>query len=195
MKKKILPILISVPLFTIISVGAQALEIKPNKSMPNNTDQIIVDPFADDPFFQSHNDALQQMYKMQQAMDQFMKSQFSQMQNSLVNQNNQKLFGSTNNIEIKEDKNELIYKIRLPQGADSKVNVSVKDRQLIVNSNITQKITKEQDNTKSVSYSQSNYSQSFQLPEGYDPNSMVTKNKDSNLIVIFKKSLATSNIL
>ncbi|WP_408605446.1 Hsp20 family protein [Legionella tunisiensis] len=74
----------------------------------------------------------------------------------------------------------------MPKGADSKVNVSVKEGQLIVSSNVTQKITREQDNSKSVSYSQSNYNQVFQLPKGYDPNSMTTKTNDSNLIVILK---------
>ncbi|WP_426741185.1 Hsp20/alpha crystallin family protein [Pseudomonas aeruginosa] len=50
-------------------------------------------------------------------------------------------------------------------------------------------MTHEEANNKSVSYSQSNYMQSFQLPHGYDPKSMVTKMKDSNLIVTFKKHI------
>lgn len=135
------------------------------------------------------------MYKMQQAMDQFMKQQFAQMQNSLVNQPNPNLFGSTSTIEIKEGKKGIIYKIKLPKGADSKVDVAVKNGQLVVSTNITQKITREEDHNKSVSYSQSNYSQSFQLPKGYDPNSMATKMKDSNLIVTFKKKYEASSIL
>ncbi|KTD06543.1 heat shock hsp20 [Legionella gratiana] len=195
MKKKLLPILISVPLITMISAGAIALETNQNNQVQKSNQQVTVDSFDNDPFFQSPNDILKQMDQMQRAMDQFMKSQFSQMQHNLVNQPNQMPFGSTNNIEIKESKNEIIYKIKLPKGADSKVDISVKEGQLIVSSNVTQKITREQDNSKSVSYSQSNYSQTFQLPQGYDPNSMTTKTKDSNLIVTFKKIISTSSIL
>ncbi|ARB93058.1 Hsp20/alpha crystallin family protein [Legionella longbeachae] len=196
MKKKLLPILISAPLITVISAGAMALEPKQNNQVQHSNAQLSLDPFDNDPFFQSTNDVLKQMDKMQQAMDQFIKSQFSQMQNNLVNQPNQNLFGSTGTIEIKENKNEIVYKIKLPKGADSKVDVSVKEGQLIVSSNVTQKITHEYDNNKSVSYSQSNYSQAFQLPKGYDPNSMTTKMKDSNLIVTFlKKSPLPSSTL
>ncbi|AUH71084.1 Heat shock hsp20 [Legionella sainthelensi] len=192
MKKKLLPILISVPLISMISAGAMAQN---NPAQISNA-QLSLDPFDNDPFFQSPNDVLKQMDKMQQAMDQFIKSQFSQMQNNLVNQPNQNLFGSTGTIEIKENKNEIVYKIKLPKGADSKIDVSVKEGQLIVSSNVTQKITREYDNNKSVRYSQSNYSQAFQLPHGYDPNSMTTKMKDSNLIVTFlKKSPLPSSTL
>ncbi|KTD68374.1 heat shock hsp20 [Legionella steelei] len=195
MNKKLLSILIAVPLITMISVGAIAFEAKQNNQVQKSNQQVNVDPFDNDPFFKSPNDILKQMDQMQRAMDQFMKSQFSQMQHNLVSQPNQMPFGSTNNIEIKESKNEIIYKVKLPKGADSKVDVSVKGGQLIVSSNVTQKITREQDNNKSVSYSQSNYSQAFELPKGYDPNSMTTKTKDSNLIVTFKKSIATSPVL
>ncbi|HHT0593838.1 TPA: Hsp20 family protein [Legionella anisa] len=189
MKKKLLPILISVPLITMLSEAAIAIEAKQNNQVKQSNQQATFDPFDNDTFFQSPNDILKQMEQMQRAMDQFMKSQFSQMQHHLVNQSNQMPFGSTNTIEIKENKNEITYKIKLPKGADSKVDVSVKEGQLIVSSNVTQKITREQDNSKSVSYSQSNYSQAFQLPQGYDPNSMTTKMKDLNLIVTFKKSI------
>ncbi|MGM9451748.1 Hsp20/alpha crystallin family protein [Legionella bozemanae] len=195
MQKKLLPILITVAFITAISTEVIALEAKPNNQIQNSNDQLILDPFDNDPFFQSHNDTLQQMYKMQQAMDQFIKNQFLQMQNNLVNQPNQNLFGNASNIQIEENKNEIVYKIKLPKDSDSKVDVSVKNRQLVVSTNVTQKITREQDNNKSVSYSQSNYSQSFQLPDGYDPNSMVTKMKDSNLIVTFKKIHMTNSIL
>lgn len=195
MKKKLLPILIAVPFITMISAGAIALETKQNNQVQTNNQQVTGDPFDNVPFFQSPNDIWKQMDQMQRAMDQFMQSQFSQMPHSLLNQPNQMPFGSTNNIEIKESKNEIIYKIKLPKGADSKVDVSVKGGQLIVSSNVTQKITREQDNNKSVSYSQSNYSQAFELPKGYDPNSMTTKTKDLNLIVTFKKSIATSSVL
>lgn len=195
MNKKLLSILIAVPLITMISAGAIAFDAKQNNQVQKSNQRVNVDPFDNDPFFKSPNDILKQMDQMQRAMDQFMKSQFSQMQHNLVNQPNQMPFGSTNNIEIKESKNEIIYKVKLPKGADSKVDVSVKGGQLIVSSNVTQKITREQDNNKSISYSQSNYSQAFELPKGYDPNSITTKTKDSNLIVTFKKSIATSSVL
>lgn len=195
MKKKLLPILITVTLITMISTGAIALETKQSNQVQPSNQQVTVDPFDNDLFFQSPNDIWEQMDQIQRAMDQFMKSQFSQMQHNLVNQPNQMPFGSTNNIEIKESKNEIIYKIKLSKSADSKVDVSVKGGQLIVSSNVTQKITREQDNSKSVSYSQSNYSQAFELPTGYDPNSMTTKTKDSNLIVTFKKLITTSSVL
>ncbi|MDR3501170.1 MAG: Hsp20 family protein [Legionella sp.] len=195
MKKKLLPILISVPLITMISAGAVALEAKQNNQAQKSNSQGPMDPFDNDPFFQSPDDVLKQMAQMQRVMDQLMKSQFSQMQHNLANQPNQMPFGSTNTVEIKESKNEIIYKIKLPKAGDSKVDVSVKQGQLIVSSNVTQQITRDQDNSKSVSYSQSNYRQAFQLPQGYDPNSMTTKTKDSNLIVTFKKSIATSSVL
>ncbi|MFJ1269595.1 Hsp20/alpha crystallin family protein [Legionella lytica] len=195
MKKKLIPILISVPFITMISGRALALEVKPNNQVQNNHQQAALDPFDSDPFFQSPDDILKQMAQMQRAMDHLMKSQFSQMQHNLTHQSNQIPFGSTNTVEIKENKNEIVYKIKLPKEGNSKVDVSVKQGQLIVSSNITQQITRAQDNSKSVSYSQSNYSQAFQLPKGYDPNSMTTKTKDSNLIVTFKKSIASPSVL
>ncbi|MFW2534188.1 MULTISPECIES: Hsp20/alpha crystallin family protein [unclassified Legionella] len=190
MKNKLLPILISVPLITMVSEGAMALDAKQNNPVQKSNPQISQDPFDNDAFFQSPHAIWQQMDQMQRAMDQFMKSQFSQMQHHLMSQP-----GSTNTVEIKEGKNDITYKIKLPEGADSKVNVSVKESQLIVSAKVTQKITQEQNNSKSVSYSQSNYSQVFQLPKGYDPNSMTTKTKDSNLIVTFKKSISKPLIL
>ncbi|HBD7102744.1 TPA: Hsp20/alpha crystallin family protein [Legionella pneumophila] len=187
MKNKLLPNLIIIALAATISTNSMTVQAKQNDKIQNSNEQLIQDPFDTDPFFQSHDDVLQQMHKMQQAMDRFIKSQFSQMQNSLASEPHQNLFGSAKNIQITENKDQLIYKIKLPQGADSKVDVSVKNGQLVVSANVTQKITHEEANNKSVSYSQSNYMQSFQLPHGYDPNSMVTKMKDSNLIVTFKK--------
>jgi HSP20 family molecular chaperone IbpA len=195
MKKKLLPILIAAPLITMISAGAIALEAKQNNQVQKSNAQGPTDPFDNDPFFQSSDDILKQMAQMQRVMDQLMKSQFSQMQHHLANQPNQMPFGSTNTVEIKESKNEIIYKIKLPKAGNSKVDVSVKHGQLIVSSNVTQQITRDQDNSKSVSYSQSNYRQAFQLPQGYDPNSMTTKTKGSNLIVTFKKSIANSSVL
>ncbi|HBC0467051.1 TPA: Hsp20/alpha crystallin family protein [Legionella pneumophila subsp. fraseri] len=187
MKNKLLPDLIIIALAAAISANSMTVQAKQNDKIQNSNEQLIQDPFDTDPFFQSHDDVLQQMHKMQQAMDQFIKSQFSQMQNSLASEPHHNPFGSAKNIHIAENKDELIYKIKLPQGADSKVDVSVKNGQLVISANVTQKITHEDANNKSVSYSQSSYMQSFQLPHGYDPKSMVTKMKDSNLIVTFKK--------
>ncbi|HAZ7573044.1 Hsp20/alpha crystallin family protein [Legionella sp. PATHC032] len=189
MKNKLLPNLIIIALAATISANSMTVQAKQNDKIQNSNEQLIQDPFDTDPFFQSHDDVLQQMHKMQQAMDQFIKSQFSQMQNNLANKPHHNLFGSAKNIQITENKDELIYKIKLPQDADSKVDVAVKNGQLVVSANVTQKITHEEANNKSVSYSQSNYMQSFQLPHGYDPKSMITKMKDSNLIVIFKKHI------
>ncbi len=69
MKKKLLPILISVPLITMMSAGAIALEAKQNNQVQKSKDLLALDPFDNDPFFQSPYDVLKQMEKMQQAMD------------------------------------------------------------------------------------------------------------------------------
>lgn len=71
--------------------------------------------------------------------------------------------------------------------SDNKVNVSVKNQNLVLNLNSTEKISREQDGSKSITYSQSNYNQSFKLPPEYDRKSMKTNIKDSNLIVTFQK--------
>ncbi len=133
------------------------------------------------------------MQNMQKAMDQLMQAQFSKISN-IANQYDQPPFGSDANIEIKENNDELVYKIKLPKGTDNKVNVSVKNDYLVLSLNATQKITHNQDNSESITYSQSNYSQSFKLPFGYDSKSMQTNIKDSNLIVTFKKIPSTRKI-
>ncbi|MGV3740239.1 MAG: Hsp20/alpha crystallin family protein [Gammaproteobacteria bacterium] len=157
------------------------------KKQPKDHKNLIVDPFDDDPFFASQKNLMSQMKSMQEAMDQFMKNQFLQMHNNMVNQDQQPSFGNENNIQITENNKELVYKIKLPKNSNSKVDASIKDNQLILGLNVSQKIMHEQDNSKSISYSQSNYTQSFQLPTGYDPKSMRTQMKDSNLIVTFQK--------
>ncbi|AAU26299.1 TPA: Hsp20/alpha crystallin family protein [Legionella pneumophila] len=188
MKNKLLPNLIIITLAATIYANSINVQAKQNDQIQNSNEQLTQDPFDTDPFFQSHDDVLLQIHKMQQAMDQFIKSQFSQMQNTLANDPHHNPFGSAKNIQITENKDEIIYKIKLPQGSDSKVDITVKNGQLVLSANVTQKITREQDNNKSVSFSQSNYMQSFPLPQSYDPKSMVTKMKDSNLIVTFKKN-------
>lgn len=51
MKKKLLPILISVPLITMMSAGAIALEAKQNNQVQKSKDLLALDPFDNDPFF------------------------------------------------------------------------------------------------------------------------------------------------
>lgn len=156
-----------------------------DKHEPTSTN-LITDPFADDPFFQPQNHIARQMHAMQKAMDQLMRSQFSVINNIADNISPQP-FGSATNIKIEEKDNKLVYKIKLPKSSDSKVNVSVKNQNLVLSLNSTEKISHEQDDSKTITYSQSNYNQSFKLPSEYDGKSMKTNIKDSNLIVIFQK--------
>lgn len=186
MKKLASIYICTLALVSSFSANASIVD-NPNNSQPlKDSQQGRLDPFDNDPFFQSQNNIRLQMQNIQKAMDQLMQTQFSKM-NNLANQYGQPPFGSEANIEIKENNNELVYKIKLPKGTDNKVNVSVKNDFLILSLNATQKITHTQDNSENVTYSQSNYSQSFQLPSGYDAKSMQTNLKDSNLIVTFKK--------
>lgn len=156
---------------------------------PNIQNSITIDPFDNDPFFQDGADVFSQMERMQNAMNKLMKNHFNQMQNNInSNYSNQKKhIGNYSNIEIKENKDNLTYKIKLPKGSDNKVDVSVKNGHLLIKNNITQKITREENNSKSVSYSLSSNTQSFPLPAGYDSKSLTTKIKGANLIISFKK--------
>lgn len=160
------------------------------KNIPfqNSNNQIVL-PFDEDPFFQSNDDVLNQLNKMHQAMEQFMHNHLLQIPNSRLNTGNIKGIGGSKDIQIEERNNELIYKIKQPQGTDSKVNVSLKDGLLIINTHVMRKTKHDEGNNKSIIYSQSNYSQSLKLPSGYDPNSMDIKTKDSHLIVSFKKQI------
>lgn len=141
-------------------------------------------PFDNDPFFEANNDIFNQIRTMHQTMDRLMQQQFSQINHFVSSKNVQ---NSSQNIQIEERNNELIYKIKQPEGIDSKVDVSVKNRVLIINTHMRQKATHNENGSKSYSYSQSNNIQSFKLPDGYDPDSIDLNNKDSNLIVTFKK--------
>ncbi len=148
----------------------------------------IAFPFDDDPFFQSNDDVFNQIKTMQQAMNRLMQQQFAQINNNQFNfVNSKKALDSSQDILVEERSNELIYKIKQPEGTDSKVDVSVKDGLLIINAHLMQKSAHNENGKKSYSYSQRNYNQSFKFPNGYDPNSMDIKTKDSNLIVVFKK--------
>ncbi|WP_083852079.1 hypothetical protein [Legionella tunisiensis] len=98
MKNKLIPILVSVPLITMVPEGAMALVAKQNNQVKTSNQQVTLDP---DSFFQSPNDILKHRMQMQRAIDQFMKDRFSQMQQP----------GGANTVEIKESKNEIIYQI------------------------------------------------------------------------------------
>ncbi|MGC1182413.1 Hsp20/alpha crystallin family protein [Legionella sp.] len=155
----------------------------------------IAFPFDDEPFFQSNDDVFNQIRTMQQAMNRLIQQQFTQINNNQFNfMNSKNSLGSSHDIQVEERSNELIYKIKQPEGTDSKVDVSVKDGLLIINTHLMQKMTHTENGNKSYSYSQRNYNQSFKLPNGYDPNSMEIKTKDSNLIVTFKKQEGSNSL-
>ncbi|WP_367606431.1 Hsp20/alpha crystallin family protein [Legionella sp. W05-934-2] len=169
--------------------SAATLDTKvPDQANIKQKNKTIIDPFDNDPFFQSHNDIFKEFDKMHQAMQRLMNHQFSKMQHSLATGFPDLNSTNSNNIQIKEGKDELVYKIKLPKESDNKIDVSVKNGQLIISSNVTQKITREEDNSKRVSYSHSSHTQSFQIPNGYDEKSMTTKMKGTNLIITLKKS-------
>lgn len=158
-----------------------------HNSNPTHQDQIRLDHFDDDPFFQPNNDVFQEIEKMNQAMRRLMNSQFDRMYNSIDNGLPSLSLSGSTNIEVNESKNKIIYKVKLPQGSDNKVDVAAKNGRLMITSNVAQKITREQDNSKSVSYSQSSNTQSFQIPKAYDEKSLNTKMKGSNLIITLDK--------
>ena len=150
--------------------------------------------FDDAPFFQ-YDDVFNQIRTMQQTMDRLMQQQFKQINNDPIGfMSSKKTLNSSQNIQMKEIHNELTYTIKKPEGSDSKIDVSVKDGILIVNTHLMQKTTYSENGSKSYSYSQSNYTQSFKLPSGYDPNSMDLKTKGANLIVSFKKKNIPNSI-
>lgn len=155
----------------------------------------IAFPFDDDPFFQSNDDIFNQVKTMQQAMNRLMQQQFTQINNNQFNfMSSKNALSSSQDIQVEERNNELIYKIKQPEGTESKVDVSVKDGLLIINTHLMQKTTYTENGNKSYSYSQRNYNQSFKLPNGYNPNSMDIKTKGSNLIVTFKKQGGSNSL-
>lgn len=155
----------------------------------------IAFPFDDDPFFQSNDDIFNQVKTMQQAMNRLMQQQFTQINNNQFNfMSSKNALSSSQDIQVEERNNELIYKIKQPEGTESKVDVSVKDGLLIINTHLMQKTTYTENGNKSYSYSQRNYNQSFKLPNGYDPNSMDIKTKGFNLIVTFKKQGGSNSL-
>ena len=104
-----------------------------------------------------------------------------------------------NHISSKETNNQLIYTIFKPQGSNSKVNVSLKDRLLLVDVLITEEKKNQKTQEQSFQYSQSSYSQSIQVPSAYEPSSMDVKTKHTYVLVTFDKKRsnavgASSNI-
>lgn len=154
-----------------------------------STDQIL-SPLGTDSFLQSQDEVLNQINQMQQAMDRLMRTQLSQMSNNpfLVNSTGW-LNNEVQGIQMEEQHHKLIYKIKKPLGADSKVKISFKEGQLIINTLVMQKTSSNEGKNKSISFSQSHYSQSVQLPPGYDPDSMELKENKSYFMVTFKKKI------
>jgi HSP20 family molecular chaperone IbpA len=178
----------------MLAAMMSVVNAKDNNQVKKSTNPIAF-PFDDDPFFQSNDDVFNQIKTMQQAMNRLMQQQFTQINNNQFNfMNSKNALGSSQDIQVEERSNELIYKIKQPEGTDSKVDVSVKDGLLIINTHLMQKTTHAENGNKSYSYSQRNYNQSFELPNGYDPNSMDIKTKDSNLIVTFKKQGGSNSL-
>ena len=164
-----------------------------NNQVQKSTNQ-IASPFDDAPFFQSSDDVFNQIKTMQQAVERLMQQQFAQINNNHFSfVNSKSALGSSQGIQMEKHNNELIYKIKQPEGTDSKIDVSVKNGVLIINTQLMQKTTHTEKGSKSYSYSQRNYSESFKLPNGYDPNSIDIKTKDSNLIVAFKKQSVSNS--
>lgn len=187
--KKQLIIICSVLMMSGVSF-AKSLKIEDQDSTTkkNQSSQIISDPFANDPFFQSQGDPFQQMEKMHKAMNQLMQNHFARMQSSLSSGlSSDPPLGSRDNVEITEDKDKITYKLKLPKGSDSKVDVSIKEGVLEVSSKVTQKVIHEENNSKRISYASSVNNQSFQLPADYDEKSLSTNMKGTNLIITLKK--------
>ena len=185
-KELILFLSCAVMLTGMISV----VKAKDISQMQKSTNQMAF-PFDNDPFFQSNDEVFNQIKTMQQAMDRLMQQQFTQINNKL---NSKNALGSSQDIQMEERNNALVYKIKQPEGTDSKVDVSVKDGFLIINTHLMEKKTHSDNGSKSYSYSQRNYNQSFILPNGYDPNSIDIKTKDSNIIVTFKKQHISNSL-
>ncbi|HAU2406618.1 TPA: Hsp20/alpha crystallin family protein [Legionella pneumophila] len=189
-KELILFLSCAVMLTTMMSV----VNAKDTNQVKKSTNPIAF-PFDDDPFFQSNDDIFNQVKTMQQAMNRLMQQQFTQINNNQFNfMSSKNALSSSQDIQVEERNNELIYKIKQPEGTESKVDVSVKDGLLIINTHLMQKTTYTENGNKSYSYSQRNYNQSFKLPNGYDPNSMDIKTKGSNLIVTFKKQGGSNSL-
>lgn len=188
--KKLNVLLLSLGLSCGLTQLVHATTQKAVASNSNNQAQqqaVVDDPFANDPFFGSDESMQKAVQSMQQAMKALMNTQFAQLQNNFANQSPTLTANAASNVDIKENQDSIIYTMRLPNSADKKVDVSVKSGQMLITSNVMQKITKESANGKSVSYSQSSNSQAFELPKGYDEKSLSTQMQGDNLIIKLKK--------
>lgn len=171
----------------VLTAMFSVVNAKDTNKVKNNPDPVTF-PFGDNPFFQSNEDVFNQIKLIQRAMNNLMNGRFAQINNNPIDfMNSKNSLSASQVIQMEEVNNELIYKIKQPKGNNSKIDVSVKDGVLIINSYCTQKTSYGENGNKSYSYSQSNYNQSFKLPKDYDPNSIDIKSKDINLIVTFKK--------
>ncbi|KTC83830.1 Hsp20/alpha crystallin family protein [Legionella brunensis] len=178
----------------MLTAMGSLVNAKDRNQVQKSTNQIAF-PFDNDPFFQSNDDAFNQIKIIQQAIDRLMQHQFEQINNNaLYLMNSKNTLGSSQDIHMEERNNELVYTIKQPEGSDSKVDVSVKNGLLIINTHFMQKRTHSHNGSRSYSYSQHNYTQSFKLPSGYDPNSIALKTKDSDLIVTFKKQGVSNSL-
>ncbi|CDZ76378.1 hypothetical protein BN59_00647 [Legionella massiliensis] len=163
----------------ILAAMMSVVNAEDNKFVQKSTHQ-ITGPF-DDP-------VINQLNKIQQTMDHMMQMHLSQIHsNQLSLAKSMSTLENTQEIQMEEHNNKLIYKIKKEQGTDSKVNVSIKEGLLIINTHTSQKTVSNEGKNKNISFSQSNYSQSFPFPDDYDSNSMDLKDNDSNLIITFKK--------
>ncbi len=198
MRKELILFLLFVIMSCVItpSVNAEDLnQVQKTSNQVQKTANQNAFPFDNDPFFQSNDDVFTQIKTIQQAMDKIIQKQFQQINTSTLDLINSKYAsGSSQEIQIEERNNELIYKIKQPKGTDSKVDVSVKNGFLIISTHLVQKTMHGDHGNKSFSYSQHDYNQSFKLPKEYDPNSIDIKRKDSNLMVTFKKQMSSSSL-
>jgi HSP20 family molecular chaperone IbpA len=146
--------------------------------------------FVLDNKFPSDDDFFREIHQMEQIMDRLMQRQLALTRGNLMpslRENNPL------DIQSEEHNNELLFKIKQPKGPNSKLDVSIKDHQLLINTLIIKNTGENKNSSGRINYSQSNYSQSFNLPKEYDPESMEVKTKDSYLMVRFKKKKTMSS--
>ena len=172
--------------FTMLITMTSLAQVQKHTLLQKSNNQVLF-PFDEDLLDPVNDNLFHQLDKIQQSMDQLMRHHWSGMHSNPSFLGNSALMDHSNNIHIEEKNNKITYKIKQPEGTENKVNVSVKDGLVIINTHLVQKITHNESNNKSMSYSQTNYSQSFKLPNGYDPNSLDMATKDAHLLVTFKK--------
>lgn len=169
----------------ILSFGmvASGHALASDRKQSNKEDE----PFFKEPFFNPDSDVFKEMNEMHQLMQKLMDNQLSKMQDDFNHQYPDLASNNLDNIQIKEDKEHLVYKIKLPKGADNKINVTVQDGQLVIDENVVQKTIHKEDNKESIRYSQNKNIRSLPIPSGYDAQSMHTEMKEAHLIITLKK--------